>query len=234
MSAPTVSCVVPVHEGARHLAEALESVLEQSCPPQQVVVVDDGSTDRSAAVAAAFGPCVTIVHQRRRGPAAARNAGIGRSEGDLVAFIDQDDRWHPEKLERQMACFDAEPALDLCFAHAELWWEPVRADEARALRDHLRGGRVPALTSPALLARRSAFDRVGLFDESLHFADASDWTLRAIDAGLRLVVHPEVLLYHRMHDANLTLQREASKSEFVRLVKATLDRRRRATDPAST
>ena len=78
------------------------------------------------------------------------------------------------------------------------------------------------------MPRRTAFDLVGPFDEALRFADATDWSLRAIDAGLRMIVHPDVLLYHRMHGANLTREREASQREFVRLVKATVDRRREA------
>jgi glycosyltransferase involved in cell wall biosynthesis len=228
MRAESVSCVVPVHNGVRYLAHAIDSVLEQSCPPGEVVVVDDGSTDGSADAIAAYGDAVTYVHQEHRGPAAARNHGVARTHGELVAFVDQDDWWHPEKLERQLECFAADPALDLCVAHAELRWEVTKAAEGSAYRDHPRGQRVPALTTPALLARRTAFDRVGPLDEALRFADATDWILRAIDHGLRLVVHPDVLLYHRMHDANLTRQRHASGAEYVRLVKATLDRRRAA------
>lgn len=228
MSTPTVSCVVPVHNGQHHLAQALDSVQAQTCPPSQVIVVDDGSTDDTVAVIAEFGDRVTGVRQENRGPAAARNRGVAESDGEFVAFIDQDDLWHREKLERQLACFAADPALDLCFTHVQLFWAAEVRDEALAFLDHPRAGPVPGLSTPTLLARRSAFDRVGPLDPALRFADATDWTLRAIDEGLRMVVLPDVLLHHRMHDANLTREREASSTEFVRLVKATLDRRRQA------
>jgi GT2 family glycosyltransferase len=100
-------------------------------------------------------------------------------------------------------------------------------DEAEQYRDHPRAGSVPGYATTTLLARRSVFDVVGRFDTSLWFSDATDWFLRAREHGVVLDVVPEVLVFHRMHEHNLTRRRSAaSRAEFARTVKASLDRRR--------
>ena len=233
MSTRTVSVIVPVYNGNRYLAAALGSVLGQSCPPSEVLVIDDGSTDPPDAVLAACGPRVRLYRQENRGPASARNHGIRRATGEFLAFIDQDDLWTEHKLALQLARFAAEPALDLCFGHVDLFWEPDQEEEARAYQEHARGRRVPGYTTPALLARRTAFERVGPLDESLRFGDAADWTMRARDAGLQSAMLPEVVLRHRMHATNLTRRRDDSSREFVHVVRTHLGRRREreASDP---
>jgi len=223
----TISCVVPVFNGERYLAEALDSVLRQTRPPDEIVIVDDGSTDGSAEVVRRYGDRVRYVRQDNRGGAAARNRGVELSGGEFLAFIDQDDLWRPQKLELQLASFAADPSLDICVSHVELLWDPARAEERAALGDHRRARRVPGYTTPAMLARRAAFARIGPLDTRLTLADATDWFLRGIDLGLSIRLIPQALLVHRMHDGNLSRRKEPGKREFVRLVKATLDRRRR-------
>ena len=228
MSLGAISCIVPVWNGERYLAEALDSALAQTHPADEIIVVDDGSTDASADVVRSYGSRARYVHQRNAGSAAARNRGVAESRGELVSFLDQDDLWDRRKLERQVLHFQARPSTDVCVGHVELFWIPELAHEGGAYRGQPRGHRVPGYTAPAMLARRAAFDRVGRFDEGLSFGDATDWFLRAIDLGLDIALLPEVLLYHRMHASNLTRWRDSSKREFVHIVKATLDRRRRA------
>lgn len=230
MTNPTISCVIPVFNGERYLKAAIDSVLAQTRPPDEVIVVDDGSTDGSAGIASVFGERVRCIPRREnKGPASARNFGVARSTGELVSFLDQDDLWHPEKLERQLSCFVRHPGTDMCVCHVELCWMDEIRDEELMYRNHPRGQRVPGYSTPALLARRSVFDRVGAFDSRLSFADATDFFLRAIDLGLRVTLLPEVLLYHRMHKTNLT--RRTDRSEYVRVVRTALDRRRsRATE----
>jgi glycosyltransferase involved in cell wall biosynthesis len=222
----TVSVVIPVYNGAAYLQEALESVLAQTRPPHEVIVVDDGSSDDSSDIATAFGPRVTCLRKENGGAASARNAGIMAASCEFLAFIDHDDLWPATKLERQLACFEQNCSLDLCYALADFFWDAALAEEQQAYRDHPRTRQVPGYTTPALLARRTAFQRVGLLNEDLHFADATEWTMRALDAGLRVELLPEVLLYHRMHKSNLTRRREQSQHEFLRLIWCRLKRRR--------
>jgi glycosyltransferase involved in cell wall biosynthesis len=227
MSGVQVSVILPVYNGAAFLREALASVLGQTCPPTEVIVVDDGSSDRSDDVVAEFARDVQYLRKKNGGPASARNFGIAASSCEFLAFIDQDDVWHPAKLERQIACFEEDSELDLCYTLVDLFWEVALAEEERVYRGHRRASSVPGYTAPALLARRRAFERVGPLDEALVFGDGTDWAMRAIDRGLRIRLLPEVLLYHRMHTQNLTRHRERSELEFVQIARSHLERRRK-------
>ena len=225
--ATLVSCIVPVYNAAQYLATALGSILGQTHPAIEVIVADDGSTDTTRAIAERHGPRVRWVSQPTAGPAATRNLGLRASRGELVAFLDADDRWHPEKLACQVARLTARPAIDVSLTHVQLFWDDHECEEARRYRDHPRAGGVPGFATTTLLARRRAFDIVGLLDAGLWFADSVDWFLRARERGLVLEVLPAVLAYHRMHARNLTRRREgASREEFLRVVRASLVRRR--------
>jgi glycosyltransferase involved in cell wall biosynthesis len=117
MSRSLISCIVPVFNGARYLREALESIFQQTYRPLEVIIADDGSTDGTVAVAQSYGDGITYLKQANAGPAAARNLGLSRARGEFVAFLDADDLWHVEKLDRQMARFQARSELDLCITH---------------------------------------------------------------------------------------------------------------------
>jgi glycosyltransferase involved in cell wall biosynthesis len=230
---PLVSCIVPVHDAERYLAEALDSVLAQTHRAIEVIVADDGSTDATRAIAESHGDRLRWVSQPTAGPAATRNLGLGASRGDLVAFLDADDRWHPEKLARQVARLAARPDIDVSLTHVQLFWDDPECEEARHYRDHPRAGGVPGFATTTLLARRRAFDAVGPLDAGLWFADSVDWFLRAREQGLVFDVLPDVLAYHRMHAGNLTRRREgASRDEFLRVVRAGLVRRRARREPS--
>ena len=111
MEKSTVTVVIPAFDATPHLARSIESALEQTRPPEEILVVDDGSTDGSADLADSYGPPVRVVrHDRNRGLATARNTGIRNATGALIALLDADDRWLPEKLERQLALLDASPS----------------------------------------------------------------------------------------------------------------------------
>ena len=117
--APLVSCIIPVFNGARFLGEAVDSILAQTYRPCEVIVVDDGSTDATGDVIAGYGERVVAVRQPNRGEAAARNAGVRAARGALVAFLDADDLWGPEKLTRQAAKLGEDPRIDLCFTRLD-------------------------------------------------------------------------------------------------------------------
>jgi glycosyltransferase involved in cell wall biosynthesis len=109
----SVSAIVPAFNYGRYLSAAIDSALAQTYPLLELVVVDDGSTDETAAVLASYGERVRVLRQDNRGPAAARNAGIAAARGELLAFLDADDGWHPRKLELQVERLAAEPAPGL-------------------------------------------------------------------------------------------------------------------------
>jgi glycosyltransferase involved in cell wall biosynthesis len=228
VDAPLVSCIVPVYNGERFLAESLDSVLEQTHRPLELVVADDGSTDGTPTVVARYGGQARYVRQDNSGPAAARNLGLGMAKGEFVAFLDADDRWHPEKLSRQLARFAARPELGVSAAHAQNFWMPEVAEEGARLGASRRAGPVPGYIAGTLLVRRSLFATVGLFDAGLGHGEATEWLLRAARQGVVVELLPDVLLERRLHNANRSrVMANRSREEFLCLVKAHLDVQRR-------
>jgi glycosyltransferase involved in cell wall biosynthesis len=223
-----VSCIVAVFNGERFLKEALDSILAQTYQPLEAIVVDDGSTDGTLAVAAEYGERIRTLWQPNAGPPMARNLGLKAARGEFLAFLDADDLWHPEKLARQMARFQARPELDLCVTHIRNFWMPEVGEEEARFVDHRLSQPVPGYVTQTLLARRSAFELLGPFNTSSRHTAELDWFARAVEEGLAMELLPEVLVYRRLHGGNLSREAAAdSRSEHVDLVKAILDRRRR-------
>ena len=190
-----------------------------------MVVVDDGSEDETAAVAESYGDRVRFERRPRGGAGAARNAAVELSTGRYLAFLDADDRFVPQKLERQLGALHADPELDMVFGHVREFVSPELPAEARA------GVRPPAppapWTSPNLmLIRRESFERVGPFVTDLRVAELVDWYARANEAGLKGLVLPEVVLERRLHTSNSSLRERDARLDYLRVVRAALERRR--------
>ena len=128
--APTISVIVPAFRSEATLGRAIESVLRQTHPAFEVVVVDDGSDDGTAAVAQAFGAPVRVLRQPNGGTASARNHGVREARGDVVCFLDADDSYAPQRLEQVVAKLAAEPELDGVVTDALLLW-PDREERSR-------------------------------------------------------------------------------------------------------
>lgn len=229
-----ISCVIPVFNGADYLAESLESVLSQTHPPFEVIVVDDGSTDSTPAVAQAYGSRIRYVRQDNAGPAAARNRGVELSLGELVAFQDADDLWHPTKLARQVARFVARPELDLSVVHLQNFWEEELAEEARRFADHPLARPRPGYTAQAIMARRQLFSSVGSLDPKALHKDIAIWLIEALQRGAVMEVLPEVLVRRRIHGSNRSRARAGvDGDELLAIAKAMIDQRRRSQEPTA-
>jgi glycosyltransferase involved in cell wall biosynthesis len=225
--AHAVSVIIPVYNGARYLGEAIGSVLAQTDPAGQILVVNDGSTDASPDVARSFGPGVTCVTQPHAGLSAALNRGVEGARGGLLAFLDADDLWAAHKLSRQLDALDADPAVEAVFAHIEQFVSP-ELDPAAAPRLLPGGRRVPGWVLGAMLIRAEAFRRVGAFDVRWRIGPFVDWYLRAQDAGLRATMLPDTLLRRRLHADNLGTRERALRGDYARILKSALLRRRAA------
>jgi glycosyltransferase involved in cell wall biosynthesis len=218
---PFISVIVPAHNAARFLGETLRSVLAQGYEPLEVLVIDDGSTDGTAAIAEAFGAPVRCVRQAASGgPAAPRNRGVGLARGEVIAFLDADDLWPPDRLAVQVPHL-ADPSMEIVLGHTRRFWAAPGSDRF----DRFTGPEL-AMKLCAALVRRSALDRIGGFDESLRICDDWDWFMRARELGIGIRVHPEVSILYRRHDANVTTDEAAGNREFMRILKRSLDRRR--------
>ncbi len=227
MTRAAVSAIVPVYEGERYLADAIRSILDQARPPDEVIVIDDGSTDGSAAIAEGFGPPVRCERRPHGGIGAARTAGLALARGERIAFLDADDLWLPEKLDRQGAALDAEPAIDMVFGHVRQFLSPDLDDGARR-RFRCPPDPAPGYVAGAGLFRRSAFERVGPFETCWRVGEFVSWYRRAVDAGLRSALLPDLVLLRRIHATNTGIrERTAAATAYVRILTAALDERRR-------
>ena len=222
---PRVSCVVPARDSHRYIGDCLESVLGQTHPPLEVIVVDDSAGDETARIARELGEPIRLIRGESRGPAAARNLGLSQARGDLIGFNDADDIWLPDKLAKQVALLEARPDLGGCVTQVEMFWEDDVAWEEEALRGTERGGIVPGWASIALLARREAFERIGPLDENRTFSDAVEWFMRAREAGLPIELIEEPLVRHRRRPGSLSREQGANQ-EFLGLLRETIRRRR--------
>jgi glycosyltransferase involved in cell wall biosynthesis len=225
LAEPLVTAAIPVRDGEAYLAEAIESVLAQSRPCDQVIVVDNGSSDRSAEIAAGFGAPVEVVSEPRPGIGAARNAALRAARGDYFAFLDADDLWATEKTALQLAAFEAEPQLQLAFGHVRQFISPDLAAE------DAEGFRVPAEPQPgqyvgAMLARRTAIDAIGPWPDDVRVSDGLTFLLRAGELGLGQRMLAETVTLRRVHGGNHSIHNREQRSEFIRHLKRSLDRRR--------
>lgn len=200
MTAPLVSVIIPVRNGERFIAQAIESVLAQTYRHREVVVVDGKSTDRSAEIARSY-PSVRVLQETGTGFASAWNDGVTAASGELIAFLDGDDLWEPRKLERQVEVLLGRPEVDYVICRARFLAEPDLPLPAGFKPELLDSDHVANMPS-ALVIRRAAFDAVGPFRTDQIVANDIDWFARAKDLPLTLAVVPEVLVYKRVHDRN--------------------------------
>jgi len=206
---PRISVVIPAYNAARYVAEAVDSVLAQSLPPREVIVVDDGSTDDTEAVVRRFQDRVRYVRQPNGGSAAARNRGIREARGELIALLDADDVWFPEKLKKQWECLRDHPEAGL--VHTNFYYCDENGDErVLGVLGRERVGRCyeimfqdNGINNSTTLIRRECFDRVGLFDESFKTCQDYDLYLR-MSRYYEFAFLDEPLAVYRRHDSNIT------------------------------
>jgi glycosyltransferase involved in cell wall biosynthesis len=211
MMQPTVSVVITTYNYGRFIAGAIESVLGQTRRPDDIIVVDDGSTDDTAAQVAAYaGQGVRYIYQANRGPGAARNTGILTGRSDLIAFLDADDRWLPDKLARQMAHLHAHPTAGLVTGSEWQVYETgqpplyLRRPPVGAARLYPQILIENSVGNPSLvLVRRACFDRVGLFDESIPLGQDWDMWIRIARAFPVGVVDAALITFTR-HTTSIT------------------------------
>ena len=218
-----ISLVIPAWNAARTLAETLASATAQSLPPDEIIVVDDGSTDETVAIAKAGG--ARIISQPRQGPAVALNTGIAASRGDLLAFLDADDLWVPEKQAQQSARLAAEPERDGVFGQVANFLCPSVPPE--------QAGRYRIVTEPtpgwllgALMIRRARFEAVGGFTPVMTGGAFIDWYDRARQAGLRFAMTEDLALRRRIHPGSWSHRSPARDASYLQMARAAIARRR--------
>lgn len=224
-----VSVVVPIYNGAAYLGETLESVWQQTYPTLEAIVVDDGSTDSSAHIVAALAERAPVplryVFQANRGPAAARNRGIGLAQGELIAFLDQDDLWLPDKIQCQVERLRQNPALGYVLTMSEFFLDAGFARPEWLRPEQLASAQAGFMPS-CLLAQRWVFDQIGLFDPTLTTSSDADWFFRAKDAHIPMETLPQVWVRHRFHAGNQSRLIAKIQTELIAIARRSVRRQR--------
>lgn len=221
-SLDTVSVVIPAYNAEKFLRDAIASVLQQSFAASEIIVVDDGSADGTAAIAQSFSE-VVYVRQDNAGVASALNHGAAIAKSNLIAFLSADDIWEPNKLRAQYAALDAVRER-LVFGHMQHFISPdVAPDEARKLV--CPPDPMPAYSAGTMLTAIETLRSVGPFDEAFKVGEFMDWFGRARDLGLDVVMLEQVVSMRRVHEANHSAKTLRTTS-YAPVLKALLDRRR--------
>jgi glycosyltransferase involved in cell wall biosynthesis len=211
-SPPTVSVVIPNFNRMDLIGETLTSILNQTRPPNEIIVVDDGSTDQSVDVIKRFEPHVTLLVQENAGPAAARNRGFSASQGQFIQFFDSDDLCAPNKIEVQLAAM-LDTGADVAYSP---WLQAELCDGIALYREPaLQQRPLPSNHPPEYffvrswvttfqpcLFRREILEKAGPFSKELKPSEDSELLLRILLAGAKLVHVPDTLVLYRLHPSN--------------------------------
>lgn len=219
-----ISVIIPVFNSDKYVFEALQSVFNQTVKPYEVIVIDDGSTDKTAEIIKQF-PDIRYFYKDHSGIASSLNVGLKEVKGDLIAFLDADDYWRLDKLENQVSYLSSHPNTKIVFGHHQRFY--AKASEDLTISEHEDTKRIlPGYFKAAMLAKKEVFDKVGLFDESIKMGDFLDWYRRASDLGLKMNMLDEVVFYRRIHGENSSLRNKAHITDYLKIMKSSMDRRR--------
>jgi glycosyltransferase involved in cell wall biosynthesis len=225
-AAPTVSVVIPAYNAAWCVRKAIDSVLAQTWRDLELIVVNDGSTDDTQRVLAGYGDRIQVISQSNGGMSNARNAGIRAARGEFIAFLDSDDWWLPEKLERQVALMRTRPELGFCSCAARV--EDVEGDLLNLWKCpawtgpflvHLfqSGADVPGSCSGVLAYRRIVL-AVGAFDETLRGVEDPDLWIR-LAAVSEYACLPESMAVILRRPGSVSRNLEAMRNSAVQVMK---------------
>ena len=228
---PLVSVIIPTHDSARFIAEAVRAALMQTYRRREVIVIDDGSCDETGDILRGFAGQISYRYQENRGPAAARNVGIKMARGKYICFLDADDLWTPNKLELQVEFMAAHSEVGLLFADADEWEDEqilkpsilatVKCHAAIVSQVPIREAFRKLVTenfipTSSVMIRKDCFLRTGLFDEDLRVVEDRDLWLR-VAANCDIACLPMVLVTKRHHGANISTGTELTARSRIRV-----------------
>lgn len=222
-----ISVIVAAYNAEEYLAEALDSIFSQDYQSQEVIVVDDGSTDETAAIAKSH-PKVHYVWQHNQGNGMARNTGLSHTAGELISFLDADDIWLPGKSSIEAEYLAHHPESGCVIASMRNFLQSGAA-QPFWVSDEMLSQDCKAYHLGTLMAHRWVFQQVGNFDPALAFSTDLDWFARLIESRIEFGALPDVLLRRRIHATNMTAGNTLPEQHRVRMLKRSIDRKRAKT-----
>ncbi|WP_254567315.1 glycosyltransferase family A protein [Oscillatoria sp. HE19RPO] len=216
---PLVSVIIPAYNAETYLSDAIESILGQNYQPLEILVVDDGSSDRTAETAKKYGDRLRYIYQTNAGPAAARNAGIKLANGEILGFLDADDLWSENFLTTLVNLLVESPRIDIAQGFIqEVQLAKSEFSESYPAYQYINLG--------SALYRRNVFDKIGGFDETMRYGEDVDFFLRAWENNIRKQVNENVSLLYRKHEENMTGGKKLVELGFLRVYKKHIERDR--------
>lgn len=222
-----ISVIIPCYNAAPYVREAIDSVLGQTYKCHEIIVIDDGSTDDSAAIVANYGTAVTLVQQANQGIAATRNQGLKLAQGNLLAFLDADDYWPADSVEARLTELRATPGLDGVFGLIDAFISPdLSSVQQQAITEMpaVQAGRLAG----SLLVKRQVFEKVGNFNADLQVGETMDWLARTQEQGIRFGQVSDIVLRRRIHTTNTVRKTQRLQADYLQVLRAAIERRRSA------
>ncbi|RLD45743.1 MAG: glycosyltransferase family 2 protein [Bacteroidetes bacterium] len=224
---PLVSIIIPTYNHGKYLHDALSSVFADSYSPKEVIVVNDGSTDNTAEIAASF-PHLQYIYQKNQGVAVARNTGVRAAKGKYIAFLDSDDIWMAGRIKRTIDYFLKHPDVEYVLAQQKMFLEKDYPKPAHIEQAWLEKP-IDTSGSGVLTVRRSCFEKIGLFNPDYQIGEDTEWFLRANEANILVGRMDFVAIKRRIHGANLTVaQVKEARFSLFKMMKESIERKKGA------
>lgn len=224
MNNPLISVIIPAYNGEDYLAEAIQSILNQTYPHFEIWVIDNASQDGTAQVAQSF-PQVNYVYSDIADTAKARNKGILLARGAFFAFLDQDDVWTPDKLAKQLSFLQENPSFSAIICQQEMVLQEGCSKPHWLKKEFLEAPQ-PAYLPSALLVKREAFEKTDLFDPTYSLSSDVDWFFKAKHKGLEVALYPEVLFIRRIHHDNASNGSVQNQKDLLLIIQSSLREKR--------
>lgn len=223
-----ITVIVPFFQAEKYIAETIESILTQTYAPQEILLVNDGSTDQSMEILKQYKTLRILENPSNMGQSATLNRGINAASQPWLSFLDADDLWHPNKLEKQWIRIlqdETNATSKLYFTHIEQFVSPELPVEEQQKVD-IKHPIIAGIAKTTLLTHKSVFDRTGLFDTQWKIGDFVDWYVRCKEIGITDVIIGEVLARRRLHTSNMSRQLLDQRNMFAKIMMASLHRRK--------
>lgn len=227
-SKPKISVIIPVFNGEKYIEEALQSVLKQTYKPYEIIIVDDGSTDSTQDIVLQYSSLIRYIRKNNEGAAIARNEGVKASNGEYLTFLDADDLWTKEKLDKQVRkvmTTENHNSKEILFGQVEQFFSSD-TDEVFQKKYHIESKISSGFIPGTMMIRKDLFLEVGYFSEDYKTGEFIEWYIRAAEKGFKPLMITDVLMRRRIHESNHGIKNKSDNQDYARIVKAMIERKR--------